>query len=461
MEFTVTLFRHPSRDSDGAHKEIGASCTNLSSHKPRTFMNQTEKPKSEEKPKSIAEQVNEAAKKGQWKDLPQGWVTTETLRFRDAKGLCALDRIAIHGSWSDLPSKQMTLENLNHGNPEGRTPLHIAAMVGELAKVPNQFLIFENLLVPDNRGMSAFHYAAFGGNLAQIPEHLLTKETLTLRSQRGTPLEIVTLNSSYDYVPPIALSRCLDVEVEGKALVECLSDKAFGATKWSMVSGNPGWLKSRLKPDALKMHYEKGQTILHWAAFAGQLAMIPQRLLTVRLLSEKDDAGKTVFHAAAQSGSLNQLPSRVLTQKHLEILDSQGLTSFHYAARSDSLRQIPAKLLIRTNMELQDEHGDTPLHWSAGNLSQVPNQVFTCRNLTKPGRWGWTPLKFAASRIMGCGNDNHCFLIPDGFRDIPPAALWVCRSVVLDGKTVLEHLSPTKRAEVEHYAACHYRREQA
>jgi hypothetical protein len=238
------------------------------------------------------------------------------------------------------------------------------------------------------------------------------------------------------------------------------------------------WLLS----EDLDKLYESGRTLLHWAAYAGQLIEVPRGLITTArlraadndgvqvihaaavgkclnaipaglldaaLLQQRDGNLMTVFHHASRNSCLDQIPTQLLTQESLSLgRGGDGHTIFHEAALCGSLAQLPPDLLTAANLTRWNTAGFTPLHYGADRLHQFPEAVLTKENLTVEDRNGRSVIHQAASGTMRCGEDNRCFLCPDGFRQVPLSVLFTCRDVVLEGKTVLEHLSPEQRTLV-------------
>ena len=238
----------------------------------------------------------------------------------------------------------------------------------------------------------------------------------------------------------------------------------------------------------LDKRYENGRTLLHWAAYAGQLNQVPRKrftlarlrradydgtrvihaaavgrcldaiptkLLDAALLNQRDQKWMTVWHLAARNSCLDQIPTHLYTDENLLLeAGEDGHTAFHEAAIYGSLDQIPAHLLTASNLTRFNAPGFTPLHYAARRLHQIPEAVLTKENLMLESRDGHgRPVIYkAASGVMKTGKDNRCFLCPEGFKDIPLPVLLTCKDIVLEGKTVLEHLSPEQRTSVNSMA---------
>jgi hypothetical protein len=84
----------------------------------------------------------------------------------------------------------------------------------------------------------------------------------------------------------------------------------------------------------------RGLTILHRAAWAGELRLIPGLCLTGENLTIADAYGRTPLHLAAASGHLGQVPSETLNLTNLTIKDRVGESPLLLAARSGTLEQV-------------------------------------------------------------------------------------------------------------------------
>jgi hypothetical protein len=148
---------------------------------------------------------------------------------------------------------------------------------------------------------------------------------------------------------------------------------------------------------------------------------------------------------AAKTGRLNHLPREWLTHENLTVKDSNGRTPLHWAALFVHLNQIPAHLLTPENLSERDETGWNAFDYAALSWFQhLPRHLLTPENL----RGG--PLR-----------KLKAFFPSSVFNRLPAFVLWSCRSELIDGKPLMEHLSPEKKSEVEDQAARGFPAEEA
>jgi hypothetical protein len=148
------------------------------------------------------------------------------------------------------------------------------------------------------------------------------------------------------------------------------------------------------------------------------------------------DSAKSIaqqVYEAAKTGKLKELPKEWLTHENLTLQDHNGRTPLHWAAIFVHLNQIPAHLLTQESLAVQDERGWNAFDYAALSWFQhLPSHLLTPENL----RGG--PL-----------HKLKTFFPSSAFNRLPALILWSCRNELIDGKPLMEHLSPEKRNEVK------------
>lgn len=85
---------------------------------------------------------------------------------------------------------------------------------------------------------------------------------------------------------------------------------------------------------------KNGRTPLH--DLKTNWSSIPKSALTEAVLLKENAYGEIPLHLAACAGNLNLVPSRILTLDNLLLEDQDGWNSLRYAEKHGNLKQIPA-----------------------------------------------------------------------------------------------------------------------
>ena len=145
--------------------------------------------------------------------IPTATVTQKAKEKKPARS--SLYEAAKDGQFENIPSHLLTVERFMAKNAAGETPLHVAARRGHLDQVPRQFLIKETLTVRKGVGNyltgsgkvahtdTPLHVAVHFGNADQIPKEFLAPEFLSLRTTgyQWTLLHQLAYSNQLDLVP--------------------------------------------------------------------------------------------------------------------------------------------------------------------------------------------------------------------------------------------------------------------
>ena len=142
-------------------------------------------------------------------------------------------------------------------------------------------------------------------------------------------------------------------------------------------------------------------TVLHVAAYWGDLGLVKELIGKGADVNAKDKSGWTVLHVAAESGNLD-LVKYLVEEKNLDVnaKDEDGWTVLHDAARSGNL-DLVKYLVEEKNLDVnaKTDGGWTVLHSAAGNSHlEVVKYLVEEKNLDVNAKDddGWTVLHSAA-----------------------------------------------------------------
>jgi DNA helicase-4 len=357
------------------------------------------------------------------------------------------------GGFDYIPPELLTAENLRQRDSFGDTPIHLAAFVGKLHALPLEVLPKDIFYAQDGDGKSVIAIAREKGILPQIPiSVLLANEAYQyeailndLTTNRITKIDHRLMNPSiwsrtssgerdhqslFDTSAELGLLDQLPAEMLLEDVLK--SRNHYGETPLHVVAKS-------LQPGSLGRAYSRfpeafdwtdmdsaGNTILHCAARSGQLASVPDSILTEEAVTIRnhdgdsvldlafetkclevvpvelrflcDDYSRTrlsevltsgdcedlpkslllfsslqrllpttkdissILQLAARKGTLHMLPPEAFNDEYLKVLDDMGLSPLHIAAANGSLENLPAKLLTYEQLSVQDKNGRTPCH---------------------------------------------------------------------------------------------------
>ena len=143
-------------------------------------------------------------------------------------------------------------------------------------------------------------------------------------------------------------------------------------------------------------------TILHVAARAKKLHLIPKKLLCEELLNQRSAGAITVFQEAAISGEIFCIPPKLLTIEKLTEVKNRLPSILENAISYRTIKHIPKKViskeLLMTLFDQGDSYrGDTYAHEIArrGLLGQLPHSVLTKDILMLRDKTGNTVANYA------------------------------------------------------------------
>jgi hypothetical protein len=196
--------------------------------------------------------------------IPTAPVTQKAKEKKPAK--TSLYEAAKDGQFENIPSHLLTVERFMAKNAAGETPLHVAARRGHLDQVPRQFLTKETLTVRKGVGShltgsgkvaytdTPLHMAVHFGHANQIPKEFLTPEFLSLRTTgyQWTLLHQLAYRSQLDLVP----EEYADSEIWkltdyiGRTARDVIQENDIRAAYVSQVRSEPATEKQKVK-----LHY--------------------------------------------------------------------------------------------------------------------------------------------------------------------------------------------------------------
>ena len=143
---------------------------------------------------------------------------------------------------------------------------------------------------------------------------------------------------------------------------------------------------------------EAGLTVLHVAAYWGDLGLVKELIGKGADVNAKDESGWTLLHLAAGSGNLS-LVKYLVEEKNLDVnaKDKSGWTVLYSAASSGNLDLVKYLVEKGADVNAKSESGYTALHSAAlnGKLEVVKYLVEKGADVNAKNKSGWTPADVA------------------------------------------------------------------
>ena len=141
-------------------------------------------------------------------------------------------------------------------------------------------------------------------------------------------------------------------------------------------------------------------TLLHWAAEAGQLEIFILLLTKYGAdIAARNIDGDTVLHSAAEAGQLKIVEFLYKNGVNLLVENNKGATAMHYAARNGKTKVLEFLHALGISLVVEDQDFETPLHYAA-KYGSVPAIKWLHDNdpeaKNKVDRDTYTPTHFAA-----------------------------------------------------------------
>eukprot|EP01132_Coremiostelium_polycephalum_P000749 gene749-927_t len=255
--------------------------------------------------------------------------------------------------------------NLTDGT--GRTALQIGAIKGNTQMMA---LLFEkgtdtmaavNISVSADVGRTALQTAIASGNQEMVALLLRYGADVNLQDQAG--YTALHLAADKGYVEIVRLLLVGKVDMGSKDhFQETALDIAIKRKKWEVLL----LFASKL---GVNLQYQHDQTMLHIAAYHGDLEFVSGLLCLGAKVNVKDHLGRTALQIAAMRGNTKMVA--LLCEKGADTKDvlnigaDFGRTALHMAADAADQEMVKLLLAHMVLLNLQDDSGDTALHLAA------------------------------------------------------------------------------------------------
>jgi ankyrin repeat protein len=141
---------------------------------------------------------------------------------------------------------------------------------------------------------------------------------------------------------------------------------------------------------------EAGWTLLHEAAYEGDIELVEMLLAKGVDVNVKSDAGLTALYYAVQG---NNIATELLLAKgaDVEVRNASGETVLHTAAEAGNTDVVQMLLAKGADVNAKDKHGFTPLHLAAARGSSGVAEALLANGaqVDAKDKNGWTALSYA------------------------------------------------------------------
>jgi ankyrin repeat protein len=167
-----------------------------------------------------------------------------------------------------------------------------------------------------------------------------------------------------------------------------------------LTNRNRDWLHFLQLPKKetdIATHDENGNTVLHYAAWAGHHEVVEVLIAAkVDVLVQNND-GSTALHHAAEKGRGKVVEILLAAKAKVDARNNDGQTALYQSARGGHDKIVELLLGAEANVEMRDNDGRTALQWAAWNgHDKVVKLLVSKANVDAPGDRGWTALHFTA-----------------------------------------------------------------
>ena len=214
---------------------------------------------------------------------------------------------------------------VNSRNKDGSTPLLIASSNGNINLFRLLLAHNAHAFVHDNRGNTPLHVATFGGHLEVVRNLLELKADVdSLNSEGLTPFQQA-------------------LEGQGEAYLDIV------------------WLLLNHGADA-KVHGKSGNTLLHFAAFTGDLELARISLEhSPEVINSQNEDGSTAFHLGLRRRNIDVAQLLLDHSADVHMHDKHGNTPLYIAVCNEHLDICRILLERKVEVNCQNDHGSTPL----------------------------------------------------------------------------------------------------
>ncbi|XP_061190501.1 uncharacterized protein LOC133198422 [Saccostrea echinata] len=287
---------------------------------------------------------------------------------KNEQGGNALHFVAFAGQKDSFKMLINSGSDLYARSHHGSTVLHYACQNGKLDMVKYICETYPNLLkktFDDYEGHTSLHWAAQSGNI-ELYEYLLEKGVIvSITKGQDSPLKFACRSGQIQMCNYLVLNHPKLLNISDKNGLTVLHDAAWG--------GNIDVFKFLLdKGLDVKSRTIKGKTVLHHCCMNGKLEMCKYLVNKhSELIEISDNDGRTVLHGAAWGGNVDVF--QFLIEKGLDFKSTtnKGKTVLHQSCMNGKLEM--CKYLVNKHSELieiSDNDGRTVLHGAAwgGNV---------------------------------------------------------------------------------------------
>ncbi|WCR59677.1 MAG: Phosphocholine transferase AnkX [Wolbachia endosymbiont of Ctenocephalides felis wCfeF] len=320
--------------------------------------------------------------------IPGGKIIQGEWRIED----CELNTGTIlNGRIRALPLSNVSVdsyfgEDINSIDENGWTQLHLAAWEGRVDVADSLIKKGANINAENVFGRKPIHVAAESNN-TNIIEFFFSKGMSIDDVDRygRTPLYCASWNGHLSVVQYL-IEKGADINAQNKG-GETSLDAATDRKHDDVV----GYLKRA----------QLGQGLLIAAKY-GDLNEVKGLINQEASLDAKYSNGETVMHFAAYGGNLDIVKYLVVDAKNsLEIKDNSDRVPLHYAAYNGKLDVV--KYFIdekKVDANIKDKDGCTPLYWASwsGHLDVAEYLVNKGADISAKGKDGKTPLDIARNK---------------------------------------------------------------
>ena len=295
-----------------------------------------------------------------------------------------IHELAKSGSLDLVPSKYLTTSYLTKFIAgEDKTAIHYAAEKNTLDLLFAPSFTTRNLLLRDKNGNCACDELLKANYHQLIPKSYYTTENLGIKTGKIFPkLLLVIKNGGLKSVPRKMFNNAfLEQRISEYNLIE-------ETCRYTALYAIPRRL---LTTKLMTRKYNSDESVLRMAAAGGNLAAIPEKVLTDRRITPADKA--FILNEALEYNELELLPKRFFDDKFLQFIQEKEIHLLHRMASRGlgiTLKILPTKALdIRTvpdlaKMALSDDNKDlgSAKHWyrhfghaSSEELKEMHNQL--------------------------------------------------------------------------------------